>query len=240
MTAAISGSNSVTLTQQAAAIDESLSQRVGVLLKRAGISIEGDGPVELSLDSSGELIVGGDVTNKDAIFSALGDDTRLKNLLKAQMITQEQQAESSDSAVDDGSVAGVSKEALAELWSTIKEDPDGEEILEKVVTKLQVLDALGVDYEGEVDVQSILSSNSDKEYYKSLAMSLQASTPSIVSYLSDSSASGSYSLVDYMGSSQNSDQMLDFLTMDTNAAVAKAYSRINAASQSISTINFDA
>ena len=99
--------------------------------------ITGDGPVELSLDSSGELIVGGDVTNKDAIFSALGDDTRLKNLLKAQMITQEQQAESSDSAVDDGSVAGVSKEALAELWSTIKEDPDGEEILEKVVTKLQ-------------------------------------------------------------------------------------------------------
>ena len=242
MTAAIQSTQGAYQSTQAQAIDQSLSQRVGLLLKRAGVEIKGEGPLELSLNSKGEVVVSGKVDNKEELLAALGSDSKVKNLLKASAHTATQDAQSTaDTAAQ--TIAGITKQQLSDIWNSLKSDPDGSAKLEKILSKLQVLEAFGQKYTGEVTADGILASNSSKDYYRSLASSMQASTPSMMDYLSEDGNSGSGSLLDYLNNSNSgtTDQNSPF-NLDSSAAVTKAYNLVSQQKNGAATskINLDA
>lgn len=216
-----SGSNLINIssTSQAKGIEESISQRLIKLLNAANIEC---GPMALELDENESIAISGELEGKQDILDAIQDDKQLKNLLKMyQNTSPEDSLLLSDGGGGGGTVAGLSIEQLSSLWAEMDGLPDKKEKFTEVFEKLQMFEAIGKDYTGEISSKAILEADVERDYYQHYAQQLSASMPSMLDYMSSGSSQPS-SMLDYLGGGNASPEFSgSYSTLD--ASVMKAY-----------------
>lgn len=200
---------------------EQVSIRMNQLLKRAGVQIQGEGAVELSIDENGDLTVGGGFDNVDEVQAALEKDLTLKKLVKTSTERSTTAPATGEADLEDDVIAGVQMEDLADVWAELKAQPNGKAVLEQVVTKLQMMEYVGREYTGELTAEAILEVDIERDYYKQYSKELMLNTPTIIDYFNGEST-GQSSLLDYLGGgSSSSSSITDFYNSGYSQAASE-------------------
>ena len=79
-------------------MQEKLFTRVSELLNTAGVTVKGEGSLALDIGENGQIVIIGNIENKNEIAAVLEDDSELLSILKTSLATEDDNSSSSSSS----------------------------------------------------------------------------------------------------------------------------------------------